>query len=288
MKKRGSKVSESCPPYPKIDTLFDRGSDFRVDEARVRRPEFLVPREWAVTEKIDGTNVRVSLERNLDEESGKMASQFGLPNEWVEENMDAWVARFYGRTENSQMPTFLLDHLQRTFTLEKMQSLWRCKGSCTLCSGNGRLPIVSIKNDIEVTGEGSCPNFEPYPIVLYGEGYGARIQKGGGDYRADASFRLFDVLIGGTWLRYADVENVALQLGIEPVPLLGIYAMDEVVELVRHDFASAVSFEESVKSGGHARYAEGVVAFTDPPLFNSHGQRLMFKLKTKDFVAGKR
>ena len=49
-----------CEPYSKIDTLFDRGSDFRVDEARVRRPEFLVPREWAVTEKIDGTNVRVS------------------------------------------------------------------------------------------------------------------------------------------------------------------------------------------------------------------------------------
>ena len=32
--------------------------------------------------------------------------------------------------------------------------------------------------------------------VLYGEGYGAKIQKGGGNYRADQDFVLFDVRVG--------------------------------------------------------------------------------------------
>lgn len=33
--------------------------------------------------------------------------------------------------------------------------------------------------------------------ILYGEGYGAKIQKGGGNYRADQDFVLFDVRGGG-------------------------------------------------------------------------------------------
>lgn len=259
----------SCPVFPKIETLYDRGDDFKVDTGRVRRPEFLVPSSWIVTEKIDGTNVRVSLEYQEGE-----APPVGVGPRSEGE----WAVRFYGRTENSQMPTFLLDYLQRAFTLDGLQSLWRCKKNCEKCSGLGK--VKSQFDDCIL----SCPNIESYPIVLYGEGYGARIQKGGGDYRKEGnvSLRLFDVLIGGTWLRRADVEDVASQLGISPVPLITeqLWPIDSIVEVVKTGFGSYVALEE----GTVGTQAEGVVAFTDPPLFDSRGRRLAWKLKTKDFA----
>lgn len=226
-----------CQAYPKIDTLFERGEDFKVDTNRLRRPEFTIPRRWFVTEKIDGTNIRVSLELT--------AADPGDP--------ENWSVRFYGRTASAQIPKFLLAHLQRTFTLPKLLGL--CRGKLE----------------------------EPYyPVVLYGEGYGAKIQKGGGEYRrdGDVSFRLFDVRIGGTWLRRIDVEDVARQLGILPVPRFGEnWELGEIVEAVKNGLLSRVAFLE----GAEGTEAEGVVVSTDPPLFNSRGQRLTWKLKTKDF-----
>ena len=267
-------MSEFCPPYPKIDTLFERDpKTFKVDVGRVRRPEFEIPQRWLVTEKVDGTNVRVSLESQCSEPDG-------LPPE-THRNVccEEYVVRFYGRTAAAQMPTFLLDHLQRTFTLEKLQYLWRGKVDCVICGGRGHSNTVPPYF--------KCPCSEPYPIVLYGEGYGARIQKGGGNYRrdGDVSFRLFDVLIGGTWLRCGAVEDVARQLGIQSMPhesnvgLGGPATIEQITEFVRRGFNSIVAEDEGVESF----MAEGVVAFTDPPLYNGRGQRLMFKLKTKDF-----
>jgi hypothetical protein len=199
------------------------------------------------------------------------------------------------------MPTFLLDHLQRTFTPERMKSLWRCRSSCEKCGGDGGGAVTMVIDQAaglpKVGPVGCCENLEPYPIVLYGEGYGARIQKGGGNYRrgGDVSLRLFDVLIGGSWLRRADVEDVARQLGVDPVPLIApeeafgplfkvdgpwpLWTMSQAVDFVRRGFASMVALVE----GAPGSQAEGVVAFTDPPLYNGRGQRLMWKLKTNDF-----
>jgi len=254
----------SVPEYPKIDTLFDRDSvTHKVKETRIRRPEFEIPSAWTVTEKVDGTNVRVSLEREClmcsgpDPISGDFFSCGA-----ADAPHTGWRVVFYGRTADAQMPTFLLDYLQRTFTLEKMKRLWRGPGEAE------------------------------YPIILYGEGYGAKIQKGGGNYRRDGdqSFRLFDVLIGGVWLSRANVIDVARQLEIKPVPPLmpgevfgplytgSVWSTQEIITVVRRGFTSTVADEE-----GTGTQAEGVVAFTDPPLFNGRGQRLAWKLKTKDF-----
>lgn len=260
----------TCPEYPKIDTLFERGEDFKVDIARLRRPEFEIPQRWLATEKVDGTNVCVSFER-----IGATHEEAGCTREGCEYG-EKWVVRFYGRTANAQMPTFLLDHLQRTFTLEKMKSLWRGKLSCVICGGRGVMTITPLYD--------ACSCFEPYPIVLYGEGYGAKIQKGGGNYRRnnDVSFRLFDVLIGDIWLARTSVEDVARQLNVPSVPKLGEnWELGEIVEAVRGGVLSHVAYLEGVEG----TKAEGVVAFTDPPLFNGRGQRLIWKLKTQDFTS---
>ncbi len=254
----------SAPRYPKIDSLFERDENFKVDESKIRRPEFLIPSEWVVSEKLDGMNIRVSLEEEID-----LEERPGL----------RWVVKYYGRGENSQFPPLMLEHLQKTFTFEKMQRLWRCKNNCDICSGDGWVEYSAASSPVV------CNNLSPYQITLYGEGYGAGIQTGGG-YNKDKTFRLFDVLVGETWLSRENVEDVARQLDIfcapliPPHPDLAAWSFSGLTAFVKNGFLSSVAFEE----GEEKTLAEGIVAQTKIPLFNSRGQRLMFKLKTKDFA----
>jgi len=80
--------------YPKIDTLFERDpKTFRVDLARLKHPEYGYIKEWHITEKIDGTNVRVRLE-----------SDSGI--------------RYLGRTDNASLHPLLMEHLTKSYPTE--------------------------------------------------------------------------------------------------------------------------------------------------------------------------
>lgn len=259
----------TCPKYPKVDTLFDRDKEtFKVDETKIRRPEFLIPTEWIVTEKIDGMNIRVSLElecSNIDH-SVEIKSQ---------KCCDTWEVKYYGRNDNSQFPPQMLEYLQKILTLEKMKPLWRGKSNCDRCSGTGR-----NVSELAFPFPYACNCIDSYQITLYGEGYGAGIQKGG-SYNKEKAFRIFDVFIGETWLSHENVESVTDQLGISNAPWLRDKAsLAEIVDIVKEGFTSIVSGQE----GDKGTLAEGIVAQTTVPLFNSRGQRLQFKLKTKDFA----
>jgi hypothetical protein len=55
---------------------------------------------------------------------------------------------------------------------------------------------------------------QPVKAVLYGEGYGAGIQKGGGQYRKVQAFCLFNVLVADKWwLDWSNVGDVAAKPG---------------------------------------------------------------------------
>ena len=89
------------------------------------------------------------------------------------------------------------------------------------------------------------------------------------------------MFIGETWLDRVNVQDIATKLDIKTAPLLRTNAsIDELVRMVREGFASSVAYEEGTEN----HPAEGIMAFTSPPLFNSRGKRLMFKLKTRDFA----
>lgn len=45
--------------YPKIETLFERNPNFTVDPLKLKSPVLGCINPWEVTEKIDGTNIRV-------------------------------------------------------------------------------------------------------------------------------------------------------------------------------------------------------------------------------------
>lgn len=214
--------------YHKIETLFTRDGKFVVTE-ELRNPVYGAFKKWHVTEKIDGTNIRVTLT-----EDGKVI--------------------FGGRTDAAQIHADLYRHLSETFTPEKMKAaLW--------------LP--------DEAGEP-----QPTRAVLYGEGYGAGIQKGGGLYRADKSFRLFDVLVNDKWwLDWANVEDVARKLDIKTAPYMGEWTLEDIVTQVKRGIPSAVAMED----GGQVREAEGVIGRTIEPLFDKRGNRIILKLKTSDF-----
>jgi hypothetical protein len=126
-----------------------------------------------------------------------------------------------------------------------------------------------------------------YPICLYGEGYGEGIQKGG-SYRKGVSFRLFDVLAEDRWwLSWEDVCEVSGVLDIEVVPSFGVRTTDEIVDIVFAGIAKSHVANEDRPEHPIDVPMEGLVARTDPYLYDKFGGRVMFKLKGRDFMPGK-
>lgn len=108
---------------------------------------------------------------------------------------------------------------------------------------------------------------------LYGEGYGARIQKGGGNYRPDPDFVLFDVKVGDWWLEREYVESVGAEYGLDVVPLIGAGRIAEMIDMCREGFTS--------QWGDFM--AEGIVARPVVELRTRSGERIITKIKHKDF-----
>jgi hypothetical protein len=117
-------------------------------------------------------------------------------------------------------------------------------------------------------------------VVLYGEGYGAGIQKGGGDYCAFKNFILFDVRVinpdGDWWLSYENVLDVGNKLSLFVVPAIGEMTLEDATEFVRVGFKSRCSVNPE-------KMAEGLVGRPLETLYDKKGARLITKLKTKDF-----
>jgi len=116
-------------------------------------------------------------------------------------------------------------------------------------------------------------HFDEPPVCLYCEGYGANIQKGGGNYRPDQDIVLFDVRVGDWWLKRNDVASVADKLSLEVVPCVGLGNLDAMVNLARQGFTSQWGIFQ----------AEGIVARPAVELFARNGARIITKIKCKDF-----
>lgn len=146
---------------------------------------------------------------------------------------------FRGRTDGAQMPMFLLEKLHVLFPYDIFPKVY---------------PDVSM--------------------CLYGEGYGAKIQKGGGNYIPDGvNFILFDVMILGWWLKRNSVRDIAKKLNIRIVPSFGIGKLSDAIRYCKCGFHSAVG----------NRWGEGLVLRPLVELRTRRGDRVITKLKTKDW-----
>jgi len=150
--------------------------------------------------------------------------------------------KFGGKTNNAQISTNLYDKLSELFTFEKFEQF-----------GTG------------------LDNY----LCLYGEGYGVKIQKGGGNYiQNGVDFILFDVKIGDWWLNRSDVEDIAVKLRINVVPIINTGTILEAIDFVKSGFNSTFGQFE----------AEGLVLHPTVELFARNKKRIITKIKHKDFI----
>ncbi len=149
-----------------------------------------------------------------------------------------------------------------------------CNGTCTI---KGRTDVAIIPRQLEnslqkVMERGNFAKVLPLGAILYGEGYGPKIQKGG-KYASTQEFVLFDIKIGSWWLGREVLEALAQDLGFMTVPIVGTGTLEEMVSFVRENFPSRWGNFE----------AEGVVATPSMNLKDYKGDRIITKLKTGDF-----
>lgn len=239
--------------YHKINAMFMRDMDKPnkpLVPGRWALPEFdyLANNLWEFTEKVDGTNIRIHLERHED----------------------YLYVDFKGRTDNADIPKPLRAHLESQFP----QSFPDNRG------GERGFLVGRWMLDNDLTD-----------VVLYGEGYGPKIQSGG-LYRKDQSFVLFDVKIGDFWLDRVNVNDVAKKLGIDAVPVLGYGTLWDGVSIVKGDPPVGKHFNvtygywngrDGMRSAWGDFEAEGIVARPEIPLFNRQGNRIITKIKARDF-----
>lgn len=171
-------------------------------------------------------------------------------NEWVfTEKVDGTNIRvmvnggvtFGGKTDNANIPAKLVERLNEIF-----------------------LPQSDLL--AEMFSDGAC---------LYGEGYGPKIQKGGGNYRADQDFVLFDVKVGEWWLQREAVEEIASKLNLDVVPIIGTGTLYDAIDWAKRGIDSTWGDFQ----------AEGIVARPSTELKTRGGQRIITKIKCRDFLS---
>lgn len=113
--------------------------------------------------------------------------------------------------------------------------------------------------------------FGDSPAILFGEGYGPKIQNGG-KYRDTPGFIAFDVKVGDTYLDRTDAKQIATRVGAEFVPETAPTTLTDLIGRVSAGLQSEFGEFE----------AEGYVAVTQKPLYDQRGNRIIVKVKTAD------
>jgi len=116
-------------------------------------------------------------------------------------------------------------------------------------------------------------------VIIYGEGYGAGVQTGV-MYSPTKNFRVFDIRIGLAYQDFEYIEKVCINNQLNLVPVLG------EVSCITYDecITSLAKFDNTLINDGTGGKPEGIVYKFEPVLLNKYGERLIFKVKFKDFV----
>ena len=207
--------------YHKIETLFERDMEGtkKLIEGKFRNPlvEYIKDCEWIFTEKVDGTNIRI--------------------------HWDGHNVYFAGRTDNAQLPSPLVQELNKLFLGMQNEELFEQK-------------------------------FGERNVIFYGEGYGGKIQLGSA-YSKEQKFILFDVMVGGIFLERENVEEIAKSFNLEIVPVLIKGTVQEAVDYVKTKPNSTISIEE--------KESEGLVGTPLIRMNDAIGNRVIIKVKVCDF-----
>lgn len=154
---------------------------------------------------------------------------------------DGHKVNYGGRTEAASIPAHLMNKLVEMFGTDEAEQIFEQK-------------------------------FGETEVILFGEGYGPKIQSGG-SYRSDVSFILFDVIISGNYQPRASVEDIAIAFGIDVVPIIFEGTIQEGVDFVK----------TNPKSTMGTAMMEGLVGRPKVEMRDRCGKRIIVKIKAKDF-----
>lgn len=149
---------------------------------------------------------------------------------------------FGGRTDNAQLPSDLVTWLNNKFQTIQARNLFATK-------------------------------FPDKTVTMYGEGYGAGIQKGGGLYSKEKTFVLFDIVVGDVFLERGNVLGIAELFELQTVPVMKEGTLPELVDFIKTKPKSTWGDFES----------EGIVARPVSEVCTRFGERIIVKIKCKDF-----
>jgi hypothetical protein len=147
-------------------------------------------------------------------------------------------------------------------------------------SDNAQIPtrlFEKLVSTFPLDGSTFRAAFDEGPVCLYGEGYGTGIQAAGKLYGPGQDFVLFDVKVGDWWLKREDVERIAHTMELGIVPVYGVGTLMDMTITVR---------DSDMISHWYDGPAEGLVARPEVELFARNGQRIITKLKVRDFHDG--
>jgi hypothetical protein len=171
-----------------------------------------------------------------------------------------------GRTKDAQMPGHLMYALAQYNDPVRWRKVFD-PDEHAIDRGNGFQPV-------------------PLDVTVYGEGYGPKIQNGG-RYRNDVGFIVFDVRVGRFWLKREDIIDVAQKLGMDVVPVIATCSLNEAITIVKNGVNNPESIATISTVASWAQKDtewEGLVGTPTVPLFDRRGQRIITKLKVKDFT----
>lgn len=130
---------------------------------------------------------------------------------------DGHRVEFAGRTDKAEIPADLKTKLEEMFCTQEMEYVFE-------------------------------QVFEDKDVILFGEGYGPKIQNGG-TYSKEPKFILFDVCIDDHYLSRANVNDIAEKLCIDAVPVMFVGTLDEAIEYVRRHPMSTLGNGEHEMEG---------------------------------------
>ena len=258
------KQKRSENTYQKINTIFKRDANNVImpyDEFALPELEWLRDCKFDAEEKVDGMNTRIEVTREFI--TSDIGNNIGIK----------WNVAYKGKTDNAQIPKMLYTYLTTELTEDKVLNALGLSKEMYVTDELMQEKTWSVLNtqfNVYELDETKIPK----RYTLYGEGFGAGIQSGG-YYRKDNSFIGFDVKVDDMYLLRENRDEIFNKLGVDIVPFVGKFTIDEAIEYVKKGFNSNIAEETHL--------AEGLVLRTPMGLKTRKGERIIFKIKTCDF-----
>lgn len=261
------KQKRSENTYQKINTLYKRDEKGKIMpwESWVEPElEWMRKLKFEATEKIDGTNMRFEVWPTLitDEDTITIKFEYDIK----------------GKTDNANIRKELYQVMEDTF-VTKLDNIIKVfykvnKQVLTVSRNDENLELVELGLIAKLDDDWRLGTAAK-KVIFYGEGYGEGIRDKF-HYCYGNRYIGFDIKVGETYLLPEVRRQIFEDLSIECVPFIGWLNIDEAVALVYNTFKTNIGDTDEI--------AEGIVLASPFGVrFRNSGERIMVKIKVKDF-----